>query len=69
MKNDFGVMIVPETFINSKFPKNRLTSITVIEDKMFHDTDTPVCVICFDNIIKSHEKIKLYKNDIYIGNL
>lgn len=66
--NDFGVMIIPETFINSSFPKNRLSSITIIEDSMFDDTDNPVCVICFDKNKKEFNKIKIYKNNKYIGN-
>ncbi|MDD4358884.1 MAG: hypothetical protein PHY30_03670, partial [Candidatus Pacebacteria bacterium] len=67
--NKFGIAIIPETFINSKFPKNRLSSITIIEDKMFDDTDVPVCVICFDDKIKSYNEIKVYKNNLYLGNL
>jgi hypothetical protein len=67
--NKCGVMIIPETFINSSFPKTRLTSITVIEDDIFNDTENPVCVICFDSNIKSSKEIKFYKNDIYIGEL
>ncbi len=69
MINDFGLLIVPETFINSKFPKNRLVSITIIEDQLFHDTENPICVICFDNKNKSHDKIKIYKNEEFLGNL
>lgn len=67
--NDFGIMIIPETFINSKFPKNRLASITIIEDQMFNDTENPVCVICFDNKNKIYKDIKIYKNDIFLGSL
>jgi hypothetical protein len=67
--NDFGVMIVPETFINSKFPKNRLVSITIIEDQLFNDTENPVCVICFDNKYKTYDQINIYKNDKLIGSL
>jgi hypothetical protein len=67
--SDYGVMIVPETFVNSSFPKERIASITVIEDSMFEETDTPVCVICFDPIKKSLDKIEVYKNDKYIGRL
>lgn len=69
MLNDFGIMIVPETFINSSFPKNRLTSITIIEDQLFTDTENPICVICFDNKNKHYDEIKIYKNDIFLGNL
>lgn len=67
--NDFGIMIIPETFINSKFPKNRLASITIIEDLLFNDTENPVCVICFDNKNKPYEQIKIYKNEKLLGNL
>ncbi len=69
LNNDFGTMIVPETFINSKFPKHRLTSITIIEDRLFNDTENPVCVICFDNKNKTYDKIKVYKNDKMLGTL
>lgn len=67
--NDFGIMIVPETFINSNFPKNRLVSITIIEDSLFSDTENPVCVICFDNQIKPYNDISVYKNDAFLGKL
>lgn len=67
--NDFGVMIIPETFINSKFPKNRLVSITIIEDQLFSDTENPICVVCFDNKQKHHDQIDVYKNDKLIGKL
>jgi hypothetical protein len=68
-KNDYGIMIVPETFINSSFPKYRLESITIIEDLMFNDTENPICVICFDRKHKSYDEIKVYKNESYIGML
>lgn len=67
--NDFGVLIIPETFINSSFPKNRLVSITILEDNPFEDTETPVCVICFNNKNKNHEDIKVYKNEKFLNNL
>jgi hypothetical protein len=41
------VAIVPETFVHSRFPKERVASVTVIEDPLFEDTDQPVCVVCF----------------------
>ncbi len=66
MINDYGVMIIPETFINSRFNKSRIYSITIIEDMLFNDTEVPVCVICFDNKEKSEHNIQMYKNDEYI---
>jgi hypothetical protein len=69
LANEFGVMIVPETFINSSFPKNRLVSITIIESKLFNDTDNPICVVCFDGKIKPLDQVKFYKNDKFLGTL
>ncbi len=66
----FVVAIVPETFINSNFKqKNRLSSVTILENSPFEDTDTPVCVLCFDEKEKSYDEISVYKNDAYIGKL
>ena len=62
-------MIIPETFINSKFPKNRLVSITIIEDQLFNDTENPICVICFDNKNKVYDQIDVYKNNELKGKL
>lgn len=67
---DYVVAIVPETFINSEFRyKNRLSSITALEQNPFIDTDTPVVVLCFDGENKTSEHVKIYKNDLYIGSL
>lgn len=44
----FTVAIVPETIINSAYPKTHFTSITVLEENPFDDTDCPVCVVCID---------------------
>ncbi|KAF0134830.1 MAG: hypothetical protein FD145_398 [Candidatus Saganbacteria bacterium] len=64
------VAIVPETFINSNFKqKHKLNSITIIEENCFDDTETPVCVLCFDGIIKKTEDIKVFKNDDYLDTL
>ena len=66
----YVVAIVPETFINSNFKhKHKLHSITIIEENCFDDTETPVCVVCFDGIIKEPEDIKVYKNDEYLNTL
>lgn len=69
LKNKFGVMIIPETFINSSFPKNRLSSITILEENLFQDTENPVCVICFDARSKGLDEVTVYKNDTPLGNL
>jgi hypothetical protein len=67
---DYVVAIIPETFIKAKFPyKNRLHSITILEENPFTDTDTPVCVACFDNKNKEFSKIPIYKGIEYSGTL
>lgn len=63
------VAIIPETFINSSFPKSRLASITVLEESPFDDTEVPVCVACFDGRTKRAAQVRVYKNDTYIGTL
>lgn len=67
--NDFIVAIIPETFVNSGFNFERLNNITILEENPFEDTETPVCVACFDNIKRWYNKIKVYKNDEFIWNL
>ena len=59
---DFVVAIVPETFINTKFPKDRVYSINVLEENPFDDTENPVSIVCFDNKSKSPYDVKVYKN-------
>lgn len=64
------VAIIPESFINSSYKqKNKINSITILEENPFEDTENPVCVVCFDNIPKEFKEIKVYKNDKFINNL
>lgn len=64
------VAIVPESFINSNFKqKYLLNSITILEENPFIDTENPVCVVCFDGVSKTLDKVKIYKNNTYIDNL
>lgn len=63
------VAIVPETFINSGYSKDRLFSITILENNPFSDTDCPVCVLCFDDTHRSKKEILVYRNDGLLGTL
>ena len=64
---DDVVAIIPESFINSNYKqKERLKSITILEENPFKDTENPVCVACFDGKKKEFDKIDIYKNDKYI---
>src|SRR5690554_1012691 len=65
----YVVAIVPETFINSNFEHmNRLTSITVLEENPFEDTEVPVCVVTFDDKEKDFSKVKVFKNDRFVND-
>lgn len=66
----YVVAIIPESFINSNYKqKAKIFSITILEENPFEDTENPVCVVCFDGINKSFDKIKVFKNDLLINNL
>ncbi len=45
----YVVAIVPETIINSRYPKTYIEHITVLEENPFTDTDCPTCVVCMDS--------------------
>lgn len=56
------IAIIPETFVNSPYAKkNLLSSITILEQNPFLDTDKPVVVVCFDSVPKPLDQVKVYK--------
>ena len=61
----YSVAIVPETFLNSVFSKEFLSLACVLEENPFDDTETPVCVACFDTSKKGNGD--LYIGDAYCG--
>lgn len=64
------VAIIPESFINSSYKqKNLISSITVLEENPFEDTENPVCVVCFDHNPKPLSEVMIYKNDQLINSL
>lgn len=63
----FVVAIIPETFLNSSYDKRFLSVLCVLEENPFEDTETPVCVACFDTQKKQNGK--LYINEKYCGDL
>lgn len=58
----YTVAIIPETFLNSNFSKKYLSLACILEENPFEDTETPVCVACFDTS-------KSGSGDLYIGDL
>ena len=68
---DYAVVIVPETYLNSKyFEKNlsRVYSVTILTENPFDDTENPVCIVCFDNIIKNPPEVKVYADDEFLND-
>lgn len=63
----FVVAIIPESFLNSSYKqKDRIHSITILEENPFEDTENPVCVVCFDNVIKKRKRYSnLQKRQFY----
>ncbi|MGI6680181.1 MAG: hypothetical protein ACOX3T_01610 [Bdellovibrionota bacterium] len=66
----YVVAIIPESFINSSYRKKHLlSSITILEENPFTDTEVPVCVVCFDGVGKDFKDIKVYKNGDFENDL
>lgn len=66
---DKAVVIIPESYLLTNLFFDRLSSITVIEDNPFEDTECPVCVACFDEEVKDSHWVKIYKNNEYVMTL
>jgi len=55
------VAIVPETLLNSGYDLHHAVSVTVLHENPFSDTETPVCVACFDR--KFHGDTEIFSDD------
>jgi len=63
----YTIAIIPETFINSSFPKNHLVLLSVIIKNPFATTENPVVVACFDNqFLDGDKKAKVYIDNKFI---
>ena len=67
-QNEYVVAIVPETFLNTNYPKNHCQSITIILQNPFIDTDCPVCVVCMTKETRSLQEIDVFIEDKYISS-
>lgn len=63
------VAIVPETFINSIYPKDGCVSISILEENPFDDTDCPVCVLCMERGARSLADVSIYRGAEKLGSL
>lgn len=61
------VAIIPETFLLSSFPKDRLELAVVIQDQLFGDTEAPALVACFGKGAGTSSEI--FIGQTLIGNL
>lgn len=61
------VAIVPETFLNSEFPKTHCDSITVVLENPFTDTECPVCVLCMSRTRTLHDSTAIYVGETYVS--
>lgn len=64
---DYVVAVIPETFLLSSFPKNRLELAVVIQDSLFGDTDAPALVACFSKGVRDNAHI--FTGNQHIGTL
>ena len=64
---DYVVAIIPETFLLSSFPKDRLELAVVIQDSLFGDTDAPALVACFTK--ESCADARIFTGNQSIGTL
>lgn len=59
--------IIPESFITSKLHRNRLYGIVSLTDRMFSDTECPVCLAMFSEY--GNDRPQIYANEICLGNI
>lgn len=64
---DYVVAIIPETFLLSSFPKDRLELAVVIQTELFGDTDAPALVACFGK--NEHASARVFTGTRRIGQL
>lgn len=65
----YVVALIPETFVNSPFPKSKLHSVNILEENPFDDTENPICIACFDGRVKPESEIMIYKNSHFHSSL
>lgn len=63
---DYVAAIIPESFIVQGLFLNRLESVISLTDKMFDDTECPVCLALFSPFSED-VNFDIYSNDIFLG--
>lgn len=63
----YVAVIIPESFIVTKYFKNRLYAVISLTDKkLFNTTEHPVCLALFTP--QEHEDFKVYRNESYLND-
>lgn len=70
LKNlEYVACIIPESFITQNLFHDRLVAVSSLTNKMFHDTECPVCLALFSpKNIKRGDNFDVYILDEYIGS-
>ena len=58
--------IIPASFLNSKLFRDRLSHYILLNNKMFNDTEHPVCLALFK---EQSDDVELYEDKEFIGKL
>ena len=69
---NYATLIIPESFITSDIHHNtentkRLWGVISLTNKMFNDTNCPVCLAMFTP--KGTDNVKVYSNNVFLGTL
>jgi hypothetical protein len=63
---DYVGAIIPASFLNSKLFRNRLSHYILLNNKMFSETEHPVCLALFN---KESTDVTIYEGQNYLGIL
>ncbi len=64
---DYVAVVIPESFIVTKYFKSRLFAvISITEKSIFSSTEHPVCLALFNK--NATKDFAIYRNDIFLGN-
>ena len=62
----YVAFIIPATFLRTELFRNRLDTIIFINNKLFSETENPICLALFT---KKSKQTKIYYDNKFIGTL
>ena len=63
---EYVAFVIPATFLRSRLFRGRLRAFVLLEQKMFTDTDNPVCMALFE---PGPGRTEVWADDEYVGRL